>query len=67
MPDNNSTPFSLINPVTTGFSITDPFNSRVPHANGRHGASISGPVVAGRPAEIVAAQRGHHRPHSHGQ
>lgn len=58
MPDNNSTPFSLINPVTTGFSITDPFNSPRAYANGRHEGVDLRAVVAGRPAEIVAAQRG---------
>ena len=28
--------FFLVNPVTTGFTITDPFNSPRPYANGRH-------------------------------
>ena len=58
MPGNNSTRFSLINPVTTGFSITSSFNSPRAYANGLHEGVDLRAVVAGRPAEIVAAQRG---------
>lgn len=58
MPDDNTTRFSLINPVTTGFYITDPFNSPRSYANGRHEGVDLRAVIGGRPAEIVAAQRG---------
>ena len=58
MPDDNTTRFSLINPVTTGFTITDPFNSPRAYANGRHEGVDLRAIVGGRPAEIVAAQRG---------
>jgi len=58
MPDDTSTPFSLINPVTTGFFITDPFNSPRPYANGRHEGIDLRALVGGKAAEIVAAQRG---------
>lgn len=58
MPDDNSTHFSLINPVKSGFFITDPFNSPRPYANGRHEGVDLRAIAGGRPAEIVAAQRG---------
>lgn len=58
MPDDNSTQFSLINPVRTGFYITDPFNSPRAYANGRHEGVDLRAITGGRPAEIVAAQRG---------
>ena len=58
MPDDNSTRFSLINPVTTGFYITDPFNSPRSYANGRHEGIDLRAVSGGRPSEIIAAQRG---------
>lgn len=58
MPDDNSTPFSLINPVTTGFFITDPFNSPRPYANGRHEGLDLRAITGGKAAEIVAAQDG---------
>ena len=58
MPDDITTRFSLINPVTTGFYITDPFNSPRSYANGRHEGVDLRAVIGGRPAEIVAAQRG---------
>ena len=50
--------FFLQNPVTTGFTITDPFNSPRPYANGRHEGIDLRAIQAGRPAEIVAAQVG---------
>ncbi len=50
--------FFLQNPVTTGFTITDPFNSPRPYANGRHEGIDLRAIQAGRPAEIVAAQAG---------
>ncbi|CUS05137.2 protein of unknown function [Candidatus Promineifilum breve] len=58
MPDDNTTRFWLNNPVTTGFYITDPFNSPRAYANGRHEGIDLRAVAGGRPAEIVAAQRG---------
>lgn len=58
MPDDTSTRFSLNNPVTTGFYITDPFNSPRPYANGRHEGIDLRAVSSGHPAQIVAAQRG---------
>lgn len=58
MPDSNSTRFSLINPVTTGFSITNPFNSPRAYADDHHEGVDLRATLAGRPAEIVAAQRG---------
>ena len=50
--------FFLVNPVTTGFTITDPFNSPRPYANGRHEGIDLRANHGGRPAEIVAAQAG---------
>ncbi len=50
--------FFLQNPVTTGFTITDPFNSPRPYANGRHEGIDLRANQGGRPAEIVAAQTG---------
>jgi hypothetical protein len=58
MPDDNSAPFSLSNPVMAGFFITDPFNSPRSYANGRHEGIDLRAIVGGRPAEVVAAQRG---------
>ncbi len=58
MPDDNSTPFTLINPVSSGFFITDPFNSPRPYANGRHEGIDLRAITGGQPAEIVAAQHG---------
>lgn len=58
MPDDNSTRFTLINPVTTGFYINDPFNSPRSYANGRHEGVDLRAVSGGRPSEIIAAQRG---------
>ncbi len=58
MPGDNITPFFLANPVTTGFFITDPFNSPRPYANGRHEGIDLRAVQTGQPAEVVAAQRG---------
>lgn len=58
MPDDNTPRFSLINPVTTGFYITDPFNSPRAYANGRHEGVDLRAISGGHPAEIVAAQRG---------
>lgn len=57
MPDDIAR-FFLNNPVTTGFTITDPFNSPRPYANGRHEGIDLRAVQGGRPAEIVAAQAG---------
>ena len=56
MPD--AVRFFLVNPVTTGFTITDPFNSPRPYANGRHEGVDLRANHGGRPAEIVAAQAG---------
>ena len=50
--------FFLVNPVATGFIITDPFNSPRPYANGRHEGIDLRAVRGGRPAEILAAQAG---------
>ena len=50
--------FFLQNPVTTGFTITDPFNSPRPYANGRHEGIDLRANQGGRPAAIVAAQAG---------
>ena len=50
--------FFLVNPVTTGFTITDPFNSPRPYANGRHEGIDLRANHGGQPAEIVAAQTG---------
>ena len=50
--------FFLVNPVTTGFTITDPFNSPRPYANGRHEGIDLRANHGGRTAEIVAAQTG---------
>ena len=50
--------FFLVNPVTTGFVITDPFNSPRPYANGRHEGIDLRAVQGSRPAGIVAAQAG---------
>lgn len=58
MPNDNSPRFFLINPVTTGFFITDPFNSPRSYANGLHEGVDLRAVIGGQPAEIVAAQRG---------
>lgn len=58
MPDDNSAPFYLSNPVRSGFYITDPFNSPRPYANGRHEGIDLRAVLGGKPSEIVAAQRG---------
>lgn len=58
MPDDNSTRFTLINPVTTGFYITDPFNSPRSYANGRHEGIDLRAIAGGRASEIIAAQRG---------
>jgi len=56
MPD--AARFFLVNPVTTGFTITDPFNSPRPYANGRHEGIDLRANFGGLPAEIVAAQAG---------
>ena len=56
MPD--AARFFLVNPVTTGFTITDPFNSPRPYANGRHEGIDLRANHGGQPAEIVAAQAG---------
>lgn len=58
MPNDNSPRFFLINPVAAGFFITDPFNSPRSYANGLHEGVDLRAVIGGRPAEIVAAQRG---------
>lgn len=58
MPNDNSPRFFLINPVTTGFYITDPFNSPRSYANGLHEGVDLRAFIGGQPAEIVAAQRG---------
>src|SRR5690606_12693778 len=58
MPDDNTTRFTLSNPVRAGFYITDPFNSPRSYANGRHEGVDLRALTGGRPAEIVAAQRG---------
>ena len=58
MPDDTTTQFSLINPVTTGFLITNHFNSPRPYANGRHEGVDLRATFGGQPAEIVAAQSG---------
>ena len=58
MPNDNSTRFTLVNPVTTGFYITDPFNSPRSYANGRHEGIDLRAVSGGQPSEIIAAQRG---------
>lgn len=58
MPNDNSTLFSLTNPVATGFFITDPFNSPRPYANGRHEGVDLRALAAGKAVEVVAAQRG---------
>lgn len=58
MPDDNSTQFTLTNPVIAGFYITDPFNSPRSYANGLHEGIDLRAVVGGKPAEVVAAQRG---------
>jgi hypothetical protein len=50
--------FFLVNPVTTGFTITDPFNSPRPYANGRHEGIDLRANHGGQPAEIIAAQTG---------
>ncbi len=50
--------FFLVNPVVTGFTITDPFNSPRPYANGRHEGIDLRANHGGQPAEIVAAQTG---------
>jgi hypothetical protein len=50
--------FLVSMPVTTGFTITDPFNSPRPYANGRHEGIDLRANHGGRPAEIVAAQAG---------
>ena len=50
--------FFLTNPVTTGFYITDPFNSPRPYANGRHEGIDLRASQGSRPAGIVAAQAG---------
>ena len=55
---STAAPFFLVNPVTTGFTITDPFNSPRPYANGRHEGIDLRATQGGRPAEIVAAQVG---------
>ena len=51
---STAAPFFLVNPVTTGFTITDPFNSPRPYANGRHEGIDLRATQGGRPAEIVA-------------
>ncbi len=58
MSEDNSTRFTLRNPVTTGFFITDPFNSPRSYANGRHEGIDLRAIRGGQPCEIVAAQRG---------
>jgi hypothetical protein len=58
MPDDNSVPFTLRNPVTAGFFITDPFNSPRAYANGRHEGIDLRAVRGGQACEVVAAQRG---------
>ena len=58
MPDDKAERFFLANPVTTGFYITDPFNSPRPYANGRHEGIDLRAIQGGRPSEIVAAQTG---------
>ena len=58
MPDDKAERFFLVNPVTTGFYITDPFNSPRPYANGRHEGIDLRALQGGRPSEIVAAQTG---------
>lgn len=55
---DDSVRFFLVNPVTTGFYITDPFNSPRPYANGRHEGIDLRAVHGNRPAGIVAAQAG---------
>jgi hypothetical protein len=57
MPDDN-THFFLSNPVTTGFFITDPFNSPRSYANGRHEGVDLRALKGGQAVDIVAAQRG---------
>lgn len=58
MPDDTSTRFTIHNPVTTGFFITDPFNSPRTYANGLHEGIDLRAMAGGKAAEIVAAQRG---------
>lgn len=58
MPDDNSTPFSLNNPVATGFLIVSPFNSPRSYANGRHEGIDLRAAANGRAVEVLAAQRG---------
>lgn len=58
MPDDISTPFSLINPVNTEFSIINPFNSPCPHANGRHEGVDLRAIAHGKAVEVLAARRG---------
>lgn len=50
--------FFLVNPVDTGFFITNPFNSPRSYANGRHEGIDIRAIQAGKPVDVVAAQRG---------